>query len=400
MKILWFVNLAILLAFIKIFETPPLIPILAEDLGITYEQAGIFMTAYALMRCVGSSPGGYISDRWGAVRVIMVCLLGIGVCGLLATFGSNYIVMLLLRILVSLGVAVIFIASIDSIPKYLPPEKVGNGVGLINVSLNIGITVALLLTPMLAEAYGWRWTARAYSAAFLILFIVSLPFIRGMPPATQTARTANTEPVSFAQLWRNPFVILLALATSVLFVELYGVLTWVPAYLKDVYGYSPAEIGTSAMMFGLAAIPASMLTGYLCTSLRNIVWLCVSGGVICGLGILALLNWIMLSPIATATIIAVLTWGHSQMIVTIMSLASLIVPPHSSGKALGLIFTVGYGGAILPTYLGGYLVTKTGNYTVSFLVFASSAFVTIAVLLAVYRLLKTRPPSHFSFAAT
>ncbi len=398
MKILWFVNLAILLAFIKIFEIPPLIPVLAEDLGITYEQAGIFMTAYALMRCLGSSPGGYISDRWGAVQVIMLCLLGIGVFGLLGTFGSNYPVMLAFRILVSLGVAVIFIAAIDAIPKYLPPEKVGAGVGLINVSLNVGITAALLLTPMLADTYGWRWTARIYSAAFLLLFFASIPLMRGVPTATQFSGDADAQTLSFGQLLRDPFVILLSLATGILFIELYGVLTWVPAYLKDVYEYSPAQIGSSAMMFGLSAIPASLLTGYLCTTLRRILWLCVTGGIICGMGILALLYLSAPSPIVTATVIAILTWGHSQMIVTIMSLASLIVPPHSTGKALGLVFTFGYGGSILSTYLGGYLVTKTGDYALSFMVFAAAAFVTIAVLLGVYRLLQTRPPTHFSFA--
>jgi predicted MFS family arabinose efflux permease len=400
MRILWFVNLAILLAFIKIFETPPLIPILAEDLGISYAQAGIFMTAYALVRCLGSSPAGYVSDRWGAVPVVLASLVLMGLCGIAGTFGSNYELMLVLRILVSLGAAAIFIAAIDAIPKFMPAEKVGTGIGLINVSLNVGITLALFLTPILADAYGWRWTARIYSAAFLVLFVISLPLLKPvtMPTKPVTMPTDDGGLLSFGQLLRNPFVMLLALATCVMFVELYGVLTWVPAYLNDVFHYSPAQISICAMMFGLAAIPASMLTGYYCTSLRRVLWLCLSGGLMCGLGILALLTITPASPWITALVISVITWGHSQVVVTIMDLSALIVPPHSTGKALGVVFTVGYGGSILSTYLGGYLFDSSGGYTQSFIVFALAAFAGSGLMLVVYKLLSTRAPAHFSLA--
>ena len=78
-----------------------------------------------------------------------------------------------------------------------------------------------------------------------------------------------------------------------------------------------------------------------------------------------------------------------------MSLASLVVPSHSSGKALGLIFTFGYAGSIIPTYLGGYLLQKTGDHTVSFVIFAGSAVLSILAMLAVSRILHTHPPSHF-----
>jgi len=397
MRILWFVNLAILLAFVKIFETPPLIPILAGDLSISYEQAGIFMTAYALVRCLASAPAGYVTDRWGVVPVVMVSLILVGVCGFAGTLGSNYPIMLVLRVLVSLGAAAIFIAAIDAIPKFMSADRVGRGIGLINVSLNVGITAALFLTPILADVYGWRWTARIYSGAFLLLFVASLPLLRARVPAMRQVNAADrAETYSFAYLLGDPFVILLGIATCVLFIEIYGVMTWVPAYLKDVLGFSPAEIGTSAMMFGLAAIPSSMLTGYLCTSLRRVLWLSLSGGLICGLGILGLMSWSGITPLGAAIVIAALTWGHSQVVVTIMDLTALIVPPHSTGKALGVVFTVGYGGSILSTYLGGYLVTRSGNYDSSFIVFASAAFVSSAAMWVVYSLLKRRPPVHFS----
>ena len=70
------------------------------------------MVAYAFIKCLASLLGGSITDKWGAVPVIAVCLFFIGIFGFLGTFGSNYDFLLLFRILVSIGVA--FILSLGS----------------------------------------------------------------------------------------------------------------------------------------------------------------------------------------------------------------------------------------------------------------------------------------------
>ncbi|NKB37743.1 MAG: MFS transporter [Gammaproteobacteria bacterium] len=185
MKLILFVNAAIFLAFVKVFETPSMIPLYVTELNITYAQAGIFMTAYTLIRCFASLPAGSITDRWGAVKVIAICLFSVFALGMLGTFSNNYYYLLLMRILVSTAIAVIFIAAIDAIPKYLPPEKVGRGIGYINGSLNLGIALAMFVTPILADALGWRWTARAYSLLFLALLFFSLPLLKNPPSRFQ-----------------------------------------------------------------------------------------------------------------------------------------------------------------------------------------------------------------------
>ena len=396
MKIIWLVNFAILFAFIKVFEIPSMIPIFVDELQISYAQAGLFMTAYTVIRCLASLPAGSVTDRWGAVPVISVCLFGVGVLGILGTLGNNYHVLLVLRILVSIGIAIIFIAAVDSIPKYMPPDQVGKGIGYINGSLNVGIALALFMTPILADALGWRWTARIYSLSFLLLFVVSMPLLRNLPQTAAPDKTARNEgAITITDLLRNPCVMLLAFSACILFVELYGVLTWVPVFLGEVYNYSPAEIGAGATMFGIAAIPASIITGFLCTNLRRIVLLCVSGGILACTGILILLLASHLPLWMTVAVITMITWGHSQVIVTIMSIAAMIVPTHSSGKALGVIFTFGYGGSILGSYSGGYLLEKTGHYDPSFILFSVSALISIIAMLAVSRILHDNPPAHF-----
>ena len=396
MKIIWLVNFAILFAFIKVFEIPSMIPIFVDELQISYAQAGLFMTAYTVVRCLASLPAGSVTDRLGAAPVISICLLCVGLLGILGTVGNNYHVLLALRVLVSIGISIIFIAAVDSIPKYMPADQVGKGIGYINGSLNVGIALAMFMTPILADALGWRWTARIYSLAFVLLFVFSIPLLRNPPRTAGLDKPGSSEgSITIGALLRNPCVMLLAFSACILFVELYGVLTWVPVFLDEVYRYSPAEIGVGATMFGMAAIPASIITGILCTNLRRIVLLCVSGGVLAATGILVLMSASTMPLWLTVVVITIITWGHSQVIVTIMSIAAMIVPTHSSGKALGLIFTFGYAGSILGSYSGGYLLERTGHYDPAFLLFSASAIISIIAMLAVSRILHNNPPVHF-----
>lgn len=396
MKIIWLVNFAILFAFIKVFEIPSMIPVFVDELQISYAQAGLFMTAYTVVRCLASLPAGSVTDRLGAAPVISICLLCVGLLGILGTVGDNYHVLLAFRVLVSIGISIIFIAAVDSIPKYLPADQVGKGIGYINGSLNVGIALAMFMTPILADVLGWRWTARIYSLAFVLLFIFSIPLLRN-PPRTAGPHKpgSNDGSITIGALLRNPCVMLLAFSACILLVELYGVLTWVPVFLDEVYRYSPAEIGAGATMFGIAAIPASIIAGFLCTNLRQIVWLCISGGILAAAGILVLLIASSMPLWLTVAVITMITWGHSQVIVTIMSVAAMIVPPHSSGKALGVIFTFGYAGSILGSYSGGYLLERTGHYDPSFFLFSASAIISIIAMLAVSRILHNNPPAHF-----
>ncbi len=397
MRLTWFVNFAILVAFIKVFEIPSMIPLFVDELGIDYVQAGTFMSAYALIRCIASFPAGSITDRWGAIPVIGVCLAVISVFGLLGTVSSSYELLITARVIISIGITIIFIAAVDAMPKYMPANEAGRGIGYINVSLNVGIALSLFMTPVLADMLGWRWTARIYSLSFLLLLLLAIPLFRNPPPASNTRKDNedDTGSMGILDLLTNLPVMLLAIATMVLFVELYGVLTWVPIFLSEVYNYTPAQVGTGATMLGIAAIPASLVTGYLCNSLRRITWLCVSGGLLAGSGILVLSMSGYMPLWLTVITIIFITWGHSQVIVSIMSLSALVAPPHSSGKALGLVFAFGYGGAIVPTFLGGYLLERTGGYQFSFAVFSASAFVSIIAMLAVCRILRENPPVHF-----
>ena len=397
-KVIWLVILSILISFIKIFEIPPVIPTLVSDLNISYAQAGLFMSVYAVMKCLASSPAGVISDKWGAVPIMSVSLLGICIFGILGTIGSNFELLLLWRFLSSVFLAIIFIAGTDAVSKNLPPEKVGFGMGLINATIGIGITIALLATPIISEIIEWRITFLFTSLACGALFLYSLLLIKqekAIRPIGVENLPDSDASYSFGKLLSNPMLMLVAISMGSLFIEVYGVISWIPPYLAEIYQFSPSEVGLSSMMLGIVMIPAAIVTGYFATNTIRILWFTLTGGVVASIGILVLVM-AQLSPWETALVISILTWGQTQAIVTVTSMASIIVPKHSAGKAIGIVFTLGYAGAILATYLGGYLLTNTGDYDVSLILFAIASALAGAIIFMVCQMISRNPPEHFA----
>src|SRR5215813_9213588 len=165
------INMAGFLGFAKVSEIPPIIPLLSQDLKVSYESLSLLMTAYSVTRLIGSFGVGWLSDRWGPNWVITLGMLLLGVFGLLPTLTSNFGLMVVFRVLLVLGVSGIMVAGMDAMTKIMPGSKMSLGIGLFDASVSLGSAGAYLLVPIMSAWYGWRWTLRVSSFASLALVI-------------------------------------------------------------------------------------------------------------------------------------------------------------------------------------------------------------------------------------
>ena len=383
------VNLSVFLAFVKVFEIPPIIPLLSAELEATYEEIGVLMSSYTVVVCVASFAIGLACDWWGPIRVLRLGLLFLATFGVSGTLVDSYALMVTFRILVALGVTAVFIAGLDIISKVIQVRKVGLGMGLYTASVNLGLTAALLLTPILSDKIGWRWTLRSSSVACLALLVALL--LQNSSAASPAESAHDAAPKRFSKSLLNPIVIFLAIAMGLVLFQIYGIATWIPPYLKDVLHYSASEVGSTSMLLGLGTIPASIVVGWLAKTRREMVWLFVTGALLSSGVILLLIASEGWSLALIACFIALIAWGTTQTSISILGLASLTT--KNTGEVLGVVYTIGFIGPILSTYLGGFIVTRTHHYNISFVAFATSALVAVFAILSVNLLMKATNPA-------
>ena len=193
---------------------------------------------------------------------------------------------------------------------------------------------------------------------------------------------------------KNKVIWLVILSILISFIKIFEIPPVIPTLVSDL-NISYAQAGLFMSVYAVMKCLASSPAGVISDNTVRILWFTLTGGVVASIGILVLVM-AQLSPWETALVISILTWGQTQAIVTVTSMASIIVPKHSAGKAIGIVFTLGYGGAILGTYLGGYLLTSTGNYDVSLIMFAIASALAGAIIFTVCQMISRNPPEHFA----
>ena len=155
---------------------------------------------------------------------------------------------------------------------------------------------------------------------------------------------------------------------------LYGVLTYMQSFLDKDGQFSASGLSNSGLVIAASSIPASIIGGWLADRLRRPAEVMAIFSLLSALIVLLLVlphgNGALL-----VIVCAISVFAASASVVPLFTLPSLAVPAEDAGVATGLATTVGMAGAILSTYLGGWIIDWS-SFGVAFLVFAAAAVAT------------------------
>ncbi len=115
-----------------------LLPILAQTFGISYAQVGILKAVKSLSQAVLEFGSGWITERLGEYRLIMVGLVLSGLGYLLMAFASGVWVVGLCLLVVGVGTALHHAPSFALIANGFGADKRSGPLGLYNASGDVG----------------------------------------------------------------------------------------------------------------------------------------------------------------------------------------------------------------------------------------------------------------------
>jgi predicted MFS family arabinose efflux permease len=161
------------------------------------------------------------------------------------------------RGLIGLGVSGCLMSAFSAFVLWYPPERIATMNGVAFASGMLGAVAATVPLEMLLRALHWREVFAGIVAANLA---VSLLLFLAVPERTATQRGENVRAQlkGFAQLARDPAFWRLALCIGASQVATVSLQTlWVATWLRDLLGYSPAQVARALLVFGIA-----MMLGY------------------------------------------------------------------------------------------------------------------------------------------
>jgi cyanate permease len=230
--------------------------------------------------------------------------------------------------------------------------------------------------------------------ALVLAFGVTVLFIRNDPRGTATVRSAEVThieenrfetttlipkngPESPYRNYRYWVTMLMYLGTNIPF---YGLVTWLPLYLKEQRHISFGVVGGILTLANALSIVVMILVGMRSDKRMRRAGLALMGFVVEGVGILG----IVLFPINTV-VVGIFVFlglaGNAWCIVTNWGLLHSFMPTAEVERSSGVFSSLtNLAGAGAPALLG-WMLSTTGSYTPGFLVLVATVVVSIACCL-------------------
>ena len=246
-------------------------------------QLGVIGSALFLAYAGGRLVNGFLVDHANVRRFMTLGLLGSAVVNLILGSLPTFWVFVALWGLNGWFQAMGMPASVVTMARWFPVRGRGTVYGIWSISHSIGEAFTYVVTAAVVTLYGAAWGMTAaglvcvLAACALLLALRERPEVHGLvppepepapqPSSAPSTKDAGTAPISVrhlqAQVLRNRWVWLVALASGLFYITRYAINSWGVFYLQEAKGYTTLEAGSIISANALAGLGGTVASGLL-----------------------------------------------------------------------------------------------------------------------------------------
>ncbi|OHT21812.1 MFS transporter [Edaphosphingomonas haloaromaticamans] len=355
------------------FAPMGLLPVIANDLGVSIPAAGLLISAYALGVMLGAPLMTLTTGRIRR-RTLLIGLAAIFTLGnLLAAISTSYEMLLAARIITSLNHGAFFGVGSIVAASLVPRERQAGAVAAMFMGLTIANVVGVPLATWAGEEMGWRAAFWGISA----LGVVTMAALRLTLPDMAAPKDGDAV-AELRVLTRGPVLAALGL-TVVGASAMFTVFTYITPILREQTHASLGFVTAMLVTYGLGLTMGNWLGGRFADRSVDMTLIVTLASLAAVLVLFA-----VLMPYAAPTAILVFLWGVASFAlvpplqVRVMA-AAADAPNLASSMNIGAF---NLGNAIGAALGGGVIAAGLGYPAVALAGAATSALGLGAVLLA------------------
>jgi predicted MFS family arabinose efflux permease len=227
-------------AFLDLYATQPLLPLLARTFRASHFAVGLTVTAPTIAVAVAAPAIGRLADRIGLRKVIVGSAFALGITTVLAATSSSLAQLVGWRFLQGLITPGVFAIAMAYIHHEWPPMRIGRGTAAYVSGTVLGGFTGRALAGITAASGSWR---TAFVALALLNVAVAAALWMWLPTERTAGAGGRSEQGAAAAHLRNPqLVATYAVGFCVLCVQV-AMFTYVPFHLEA----PPFDLSTSAL---------------------------------------------------------------------------------------------------------------------------------------------------------
>jgi MFS family permease len=336
----------------------PLAAALMREFGFNFQFAGYLTTGIFLTHAGMQIPGGYLVDRFGSRRMILIALVWVAVGNLLMASAGAYWQLLCCKIFTGMGTGVCFVGGARYIHEGCRGPRLNIAQGFFGGSIQMGAGFVIFAVPQIYRLAGWRATFLICAGMVLvaaIIWVAKSPRVE-FPPAA---------PSKFHEMLLAPQLWLLGLFQMSTFGISVVVGSWVVVVLTKTMNVPATRAGMIGSLVLLLGIVSRPLGGWLRHHM-GIRPLFAGSLVMVAAGcFLFLPSAISVTTALTAVILIGI--GIGMPYAAMFSRAGMLFPGRAAA-AMGFVNMLGIIMILGGAPLVGHLADLTGSFKTSFAV--------------------------------
>jgi MFS family permease len=348
-----------------------LLPAIGASLDLSFAQIGSILTVQYAAGAISNIPGGMVVDAVGRKGLLMaVALSWIGLPYLVMGLTHSYWMLLVCAAFVGIGNNLWHPTAIPLLAQSFPQRR-GLVVSIHAMGGNLGDAIApLVVGPMLA-ILNWREVVVMNVVPGLIgsvLLLVLLGNTEEKAPTRAARPDAAGALAGLRMLFANRTVLMLSLGSGVRAMTAMTLLTFLPLFLADQLGYSPAVVGACLFALQGAGFVAAPIAGHLSDRVgrRSIIM----SSMVMSAVVLVAMAFAGRSPLF---VLFVAFLGFFLFAIRAVLQAWLLdaTPSHMGGTSIGILFGAQAAGAAIGPLVGGVLADHYGIIAVFYFLAAT-----------------------------
>jgi MFS family permease len=331
---------------------------------------------YLVGWAIGGFSWGWISDRIGRSRSLMLSVGSFGFFTFIISTATSWESVVLFRLLAGFSVGGILVLTATLLSEIWPQKTRSVILGIDSIGFPIGIFSSGLVNYLVSD---WR-QAFMIGAIPIILAILSIWLLKESQN-WHASKSKVSESLSTLTSENRKNLIKGAIIFSSMLIGLWGMFSWIPTWVQSLLHDSDGqtERGITMMLLGAGGLTGGFISGWVSNAvgIRRAMMICFSGCILMSF-LLFGMNASFSKIIYLETALLSLFFGISQGLLSIY--IPQLFPYHIRGTATGFCFNIGRPVTAAAVFFVGALVTTLGGYSNALLAFTAifiAGFITI-----------------------
>jgi len=363
------------------------VPFITADLGLSKVQMGWALSAFGWAYAFFEIPGGWLGDKIGSRKVLLRIVLWWSAFTAATGWAFSAVSLIAIRALFGAGEAGAFPNLTRILTTWLPKHERERAQARLWLATRLSGAFTPLLVAILISAFGWRHTFEVFGLLGVVWAILFYRWYRDspgehpsvnqaelamLPPAHETA--IAPEGVPWRAIFSSAHVWLLSIQYMCLAYGWWFYINWLPTYLRESRGTSlkmgallsglPLLLGGAGCLVSAMIIPRLSQTMGVAAARRVVAIAGFAGASAC------IFTFTGIQDPRMAMVVLGFAGFFNDFVMPAAWAGTMDMGGRYAGTVSGAMNMMGSIAGASSVLLVGYLLTWTGNWTLTFYVSA------------------------------